>query len=693
MKKLSIYLSLICILFAASLALGATQIGYTLNFNNLRSSTHALQCLDLAQKAGAQVISVIPPAHIWEDGKSEVILDSLFDEADKRHMKIIIQGVDAKQSTGTNYLYQKVLSESSTPVSNPSLESIIGNPEYEKWLNEETRYYASTYGKRPSMAGFTIGIFSETFSQLFIPSKSQAGQYQFIQRSSYARTYWLSWLQKRVDSIDLINRDYRTSFNSFDDLPIPANDWDNRYPLSEKAYFDYLRAMNDWLLSEFDLVKTQWHNYSEQPVIWHLDGNAASILASSGSAHGALDVQQWMEMADVVGVSLYSDSKQADGGLSKIQSTLSLVGISSDKGKPLYVMASGVRNSTGEPGNWLRDLPVRISLPLQPELIINAQFMGAGVNGKEDPRFMINAAGSPIETGYARGKATLTSVQNIRSKRVSPYLYIVSSPLNLRGDMLAGDFQSMVHQAAGYLPMRWANSDSMAFIPSQSVVMLSPAWKSTLKESFLQDFVILAKKRQWIVMLDEQDKSMVRNAIGSEIKGATIDLAGFLEDTTDTDPALGFSKAIVEFYEAQTKSVPNHLSPDKDRTIIPTQNGLILMAVKQQGVPAKLHLTLSQATQGQGFGFNYQPRDAQPIIIELPVPTGKYLWQVTGSDKSSTLDGSLPSRQTENSWQFIAQPQINYFISTQKSVPTKETVTPKPKTPVKPAPKKKTKKK
>lgn len=606
--------------FLAASGWSAPKIGYLIHFNGLRSGTQALELLDSAKKGGAEVINIIPPSHIWEDPESLAVLQALIKGAEERKLEFIITRIDANTLSGTNYLYENILSEGRGPEGRPDTERILGNKEYAEWMKEETEFYGKEFGNSPYLTGFSPGIIQDPFQTMF--TRNGNGKYIFNQRTQFAREYWMNWLTNKLGSIERINQEYNSQFGSLTDIPVPASEEDQRYYYSRRAYYDFMRSVNDWFMQQYQENRDIWKKYSSKPFILGVSWNTGDILAAGSSCNAALDIQKWFVDADAIGLTFYTDANQPDGAMGTLQATLNLTGMATEMGKPLYVLEMGHRGSSKEPGTYYRELGALLSLPSQPEVLIYRYFHENVLSQASDPRYMVNAAARNIEPSFTLGRKALATARMSKFNRNTPYLYVISYPLSVRDDGLAGDFYNMLHSASRCLPLRWVDYNDVAFIPSQSLVLLAPAWKRPLSDYFLNNFQVLAKRRDWQVMVDDNNYPSLRTVLGKDIKGATIDLKSFLQDTSVANPGAGFAAAIADYYETQYKIIPNKVTPIPGMAVLSGENDIRLFFDKTPEEAVKLDLSTWNPGKTASLNLLVSTRAEKPIPLLLTT-TGK----------------------------------------------------------------------
>jgi hypothetical protein len=144
--------------------------GFVVHFDFIDSVEEATALVRLAAAHGADVVNIVPPAHVWEDAPAQRMLDATIEEASKRHLAILFTRIDASfpsDATGgrQNFLYAHILNRPGRmPDGSPTgrwFRTTAGSQDYADWMEQETRYYASHYGRLPNPLGINLGPFSE----------------------------------------------------------------------------------------------------------------------------------------------------------------------------------------------------------------------------------------------------------------------------------------------------------------------------------------------------------------------------------------------------------------------------------------------------------------------------------------------------------------------------------------------------
>jgi hypothetical protein len=82
---------------------------------------------------------------------------------------------------------------------------------------------------------------------------------------------------------------------------MPASESDGRFGKPLLAFYDCIRAMNDWLLERYERCRKIWHEFSgraDVPFILQLAGNDTEKLYKGASGLAAFDLPGWIARAD-----------------------------------------------------------------------------------------------------------------------------------------------------------------------------------------------------------------------------------------------------------------------------------------------------------------------------------------------------------------------------------------------------------
>ncbi len=466
-----IALLLVLVLTAIPAARTQTLPGYVVHFDFISNEQEGRDLVRIAARGGARVINVVPPAHIWESPRALRMLDAILDESAHRKLSFVITRIDAAlppddQGVRFNYLYGRILTELARlpdgSASQGFFRATAGHDAYEKWMEEETRYYAGHYAHHKNLLGINLGPFSEPFTSQrgsFLDYVNATQFYEVIQYTPYAERLWHRWLGRHFSGSDALNREYGTSFGSIGELRLPRNERDSRFGLAQRAYFDFVRCLNDWFVERYETCRRIWHEEgrgTRVPFILQLSGFLAEKFALGRPALAAFDLPDWIARADALGISIYSNSGYPDYGHASVQATVNLVAEARDLGKAVFVLEGGCE---------------------APNVVLNPAELSffASAGAKLKPRTYIyeflkdkyeetypSNPGKPVSwEGRLRPEA-FEALRHLFSQIVSrpgvedhPALYVVSEPLRARDDAQAGTINSSLYDIASDVPIRF----------------------------------------------------------------------------------------------------------------------------------------------------------------------------------------------------------------------------------------------
>ena len=332
------------------------RTGFTIHFDFLNSAKDAERLVLFAAGHGAQILNVVPPPHIWEDSASLKMLRRIFALAQSHGIDIVLTRIDAsapspQQDLRFNYLYTNILTaRGQLPEGRRTPDyflATVGNGRYEKWLREETRYYAEQFSGEPNLAGFSLGLFNEPFvSQRgsLLCYDDSTFSYEIAQYTPFALRWWHKWLRKTYSGgIDSINRSYETSFAAIDSVPTPHSEEDERFENARAAYWDFVSCINDWVVTQYEECRTIWHEKRKAPVpfILQFSGYVMEKFEKGRPAFAALDIFDWMRRADALGLSLYTNGEYPDWGHASVTATVNALRLGSLLRKPVFVLEGG----------------------------------------------------------------------------------------------------------------------------------------------------------------------------------------------------------------------------------------------------------------------------------------------------------------------------------------------------------------
>lgn len=655
-----------------------TRSGYTIHFNTLRSVEDAKKSVALADAAGANIVNIVPPAHIWAQPSCVQILDALFAETRAKNIQIILTRIDANGPDGKNYLYGQVLTPLAQSIGRGY--STVANPTYEEWLQQETEYYATHYGQQSNLAGFCIGGFAELFDSLrasVLVWNEKSKRYEIGQYSDAMITYWQQWLRSKFESIDRINEEYQAKFASIDEVPLPNNEADKRFGLPHRAYFDFVSAINSWWWKQYNYNRKIWQQSSKTPFILQLNGTLIDKLSNGRSGYAAFNLPAWLNTADAVGLSLYTDSKLADTGFGSLFALCNLTQWAKDLGKPIYVLESGIaRPKSGFDLFQLRYIS-QLAIPLNPKSYIYEHFRQTTPEKNIAPGMMFSPTwksnlpnSATIQRAFQQSNQILTEG---RGKTVEPYLYVITMPKLVRDDLLAARFYSMLYAIAAFVPIRMVDINDIAFIPAKQIVLIAPSWKSELPEVYQSTILQLAKRRSWMVMVDEHTYPQIQRRLGKEIPGAILDLAGYMKEVKSDIGATGFGKAIVSFYLSQKKIAPNGVSAEPGLAYIPISDGIRIFCDQPiENIPIDSAVWDIGKKDKTELQITVYRRDQQLTMVSVTLPiiprgTVKTIrWSV--AELSGTKKIIVPARVIKNTIEFKVKSGVEYLITPSRPI-------------------------
>lgn len=457
--------------------------GYVVHFDFISDQKQGRQLVRIAAQSGAQVINIVPPAHIWENRKAIRMLDAILREASRLNLSVIFTRIDAAYPPDAagireNYLYKQILNQPGRmPDGKPTVRyfrTTVGRAGYARWMEDETRYYARNYGRLPNLLGINLGPFSEPFASErggFLEYMQSTGHYELTQYTPEATYYWQEWLSVRFHGIVGINSEYGTSFLSVGDVPIPINEKDRRFGTgAEKAYYDACRAVNDWFVERYERCRRIWHEESgrnDVPFILQFSGFVAEKLAYARPGAAAFDLPGWVSRADALGLSLYTNSGYPDYGHASNMATIRFLAMARDLRKDVFVLEGGCE----APHVVLNESELRFfasaAAPLSPKVWIY-EFL----KEKFDEEYPSNPGKLVRADGRLRPKAVklLGSLFAEIRKRPNitemPRLLVQVDSTVLREDSKIAQASLSLFDLAGMMPIRWMTPENTPRWPS-----------------------------------------------------------------------------------------------------------------------------------------------------------------------------------------------------------------------------------
>jgi hypothetical protein len=465
------------LLLCGSAAAQETLPGFVIHFDFIRSAEEGCALVGVAQRAGAKVVVVVPPARVWDRPRSLAALDAILAEVERRGLKLVFTRIDAAwlpeegHPEREYYLYDHLLRERGRlPDGQETVDyflTTVGVPGYAEWMEEETRFYARRYGKLPNLLGIDLGPFSEPFSAErcgFLEYSQATDRYEVTQYTVPAAGVWHRWLARHFASVAELNREYGTTRASFDSLPLPRNEQDPRFGRADLAFFDFVRCLGDWYRDRYERCRRVWHQAggrADVPFILQFSGFVAEKLAAGRPAYVAFDLPAWIAAADAVGLSVYTHSGYPDLGHASLLATVQLLGLARDLGKPVFVLEGG-----NEAPNVVLD-PEQLAFfgsvarPLAPRTYVY-EFQKDKFNESyaSNPGKLVAGDGQIRPAAFEALKALFQTMET------SPALPLPAPRLCLEVDVAAarknprlGALNAALFEVASVLPLRWVPKD------------------------------------------------------------------------------------------------------------------------------------------------------------------------------------------------------------------------------------------
>jgi hypothetical protein len=331
-------------------------VGFTVHWDFFASRAEAERLVEFAIDSGAEVVNVVPPPHIWEQPASVKILRKIFDMTAARGVGVVLTRIDGSSLPGpdgerTNWLYTHVLTEPGRlPSGQPTPDfflATVGKPDYERWLREETAYYAENFSGEPNLLAFSVGLFNEPFvSQRgsLLCFDDGTGSYEIGQYTPYAAKVWHEDLARRFGGdLAAANRRFGTGFRSWKAFPMPRDEADAAFASPVLAYFDFVSAINGWVVARLEECRRLWHARARRdvPFLLQFSGYVPEKFEKGRAAFAALDIFDWMRRADGLGLSAYTNCEYPDWGHASVAAMVAFLRLAPLLGKPVFVLESG----------------------------------------------------------------------------------------------------------------------------------------------------------------------------------------------------------------------------------------------------------------------------------------------------------------------------------------------------------------
>jgi len=445
--------------------------GFVVHFDAIATAAEGKQLVKVAVDAGAKVISVVPPAHIWENRQALEMLDAVLEEIDRHQLSLIFARLDAsyppdKHGDRFNYLYGRILTARGVlpngAATTEQFLTTVGRDDYNNWMEEEIRYYAERFGKLPNLLGITVGPFSEPFTAQrcgFLQYMDKTASYEITQYTPYAARLWRRWLAARFGTIRRINDEYGTKLTAIERVPLPRSETDPRFGKPGVAYFDFVKCLNDWFEARYERCRRIWHETSgraDVPLILQFNGFELEKFVTGRPAYAAFDLPGWVARADAIGLSVYTNSGYDDFGHGPVRAMVNFLVLAKDLGKDVFVLESGSEtpNVTLDPAE-LRFFGA-VALKLRPRTYIY-EWLKDEFNEPypSNPGKVVAPNGEIRQDAFQALRELFLQIESSNSELEPPKFYAQFDPAAARENPHAGEVTAALFDLAADVSIRW----------------------------------------------------------------------------------------------------------------------------------------------------------------------------------------------------------------------------------------------
>ena len=141
-----------------------------------------------------------------------------------------------------------------------------------------------------------------------------------------------------------MNRRYGTRFPALAAVPMPANERDPAFAHPGVAYYDFVSAINGWVVRQLDGCRSIWHAHARRkvPFVLQFSGYVPEKFEKGRPAFAALDIFDWMTRADALGLSAYTNCEYPDLGHASVAAMVNFLRLGRTLlRKPVYVLEGG----------------------------------------------------------------------------------------------------------------------------------------------------------------------------------------------------------------------------------------------------------------------------------------------------------------------------------------------------------------
>ena len=473
------------------------RTGFTVHWDFFASAQEAERLVTFALDNGAEVLNVVPPPHIWQDPASLAILRYIFASTAARGAGVVLSRIDGSalpdaRRERANWLYSNVLTERGRlPSGRPTpafFLATVGKPDYERWLREETAYYAENFSGEPNLMAFGVGVFNEPFvSQRgsLLCFDATTDSYEIAQYTPYAAALWRGELERRFSGdLGALNRRYGTAFASLDAVPMPANEHDRSFGDAGAAYLDFVSVVNGWVVARVEECRSLWHARRKRPVpfVLQFSGYVPEKFEKGRPAFAALDIFDWMHRADALGLSVYTDCGYPDRGHASVAAMVNFTRLGVLERKPVFVLEGGNECDGAILDAGELRFFATAARALSPATVIY-EFLKAGYADA-----FVTSDGKIVGPGLVTRPAALAAVRAALAEAREPgtageTVFVLDEPPGAGREAEALAARARLMRAAMRLALTFVPEADLGALPAGStLVVVSPARRAAVRE-------------------------------------------------------------------------------------------------------------------------------------------------------------------------------------------------------------------
>jgi hypothetical protein len=482
--------------WAAAAAPTRPLVGFTVHWDFFSSAAEAERLAGFALDNGAEILNVVPPPHIWEDSASLAILRRIFALARERGVGVVLNRIDgsslpSRSGARSNWLYARVLTDRGRLPSGRATPEFflatVGREDYERWLREETAYYAETFSGEPNLLAFGIGLFNEPFvSQRgsLLCFDAATDSYEIGQYTPQCALVWRRYLAESFGGLSVVNRRYRTAFRSLAAVPMPRGERDAAFGDPGAAYFDFVSAINAWVVARLEECRSLWHAraHREVPFVLQLSGYVPEKFEKGRPAFAALDIFDWMRRADALGLSAYTNCEYPDWGHASLSAMVSFLRLGSLLAKPVFVLECGAECDGAVLDPRELAFVATVARPLAPSSVIY-EFLKTSYAER-----FATSAGKLLGADFYPRAAAIAAVRAALGEAQRPgagagVVYVLDDLLGLPGDGALLAARARLARLAMRRPLTFVPEPCLGALPAgATLVVPSPARLDGLRQ-------------------------------------------------------------------------------------------------------------------------------------------------------------------------------------------------------------------